>query len=157
MAGKRIIVFCLLGVVALALAAFASSGTEAGTYKAFHDYSLANTAVDFNSASANDIGIYVPDLNYEDASMFTFTPIDMWSEMGGNIPIGAKMGDLAAVSTVGVGGMACGSTMYPGFEMHNASTDTTDTLDAAAMYWLLKPRATYPVPMDGLDDPPLRR
>jgi hypothetical protein len=155
MAGKRIIVFCLFSLVALALAAFASSGTQAGSYKAFHGYALTDTtAADANSDSDNDIGIYVPDYNYEDSSMYTLTPVDMWSEMGFNIPIGAKMGRLDALSTVGVANGACGSAMYPSFKMHNASTDTTDTLDASDMYWLLKDKDAYPVPYDDLPDPP---
>ena len=155
MVGKRIIVFCLLGLVALTLAAFASSGTEAGTYKAFHSYALTDsTAVDANSDSDNYIGIYVPDYNYEDSSMFTFTPIDMWSEMGYNIPIGAKMGQLSSLSTVGVANGACAAQMTPTFVMHNASTDTTDVLGPSDMYWLLKDKFDFPIPYTDLPDPP---
>jgi hypothetical protein len=139
MAGKRIAVFSLFGLVALALTVFASTGTEAGTYKPSHKYALTESTLPAaNSDSTNFVAIYVPDLNYEDSSMFTLTPIDMWSKMGNQIPVGAKMGLLAATSTVGVANAACAAAMTPNFKLHNASTDPTDVLGPADMYFMLK-------------------
>ena len=147
MAGKRIVVFSLFGLVALALTVFASSGTEAGTYKPAHKYILTeSTVAAAYSDSDNNVAIYSPNLNYEDSSMFTFTPIDMWSKMGNQIPVGAKMGILNASSTVGVANAACAANMAPLFKLHNASTDTTDVLGPADMYFMLKKAADVPVP-----------
>ena len=144
MAGKRIIVFCLLGLVALALASFASSGSEAGTYKTYHGYSLTSTAASANSNSENMIAVVAPDYNYEDSSMFTLSPVDMWTEHSNNIPIGAGMGVLSATSTVGLTNLACSAVMYPDFHLYNASTDTTDVLSPGDMSWLLKYAPPHP-------------
>jgi hypothetical protein len=148
MAGKRIVVFSLFGLVALALTVFASSGTQAGTYKVLLAYSLSDYTAGATANTLNDIKIPVPDLNYEDSSMLTFNPIDPSSVMGLAIPIGAGVGLLAATSTVGISNGACNSGLLPNFTLYNASVVTTGAgvLEPADLYWVLKDKTKFPVP-----------
>ena len=146
MAGKRIVVFSLFGLVALALTVFASSGTEAGTYKVYLTYALSNYTAGNNADTLNDIKIPSPDLNYEDSSMLTFNPIDPSSVMGYKIPIGAGVGILNATSTVGISNGACNSSLLPNFKLYNASVDTSNVLGPTDMYFVLKDKVKVPVP-----------
>jgi hypothetical protein len=78
--------------------------------------------------------------------MYTFASIDGWSATGDVIAIADRMGDLSAISTVGLFGGPCSVPLPPVFIMENASIDTSDELNADEMYWLLKKKDDYPVP-----------
>ncbi|UCH87020.1 MAG: hypothetical protein JSU97_01040, partial [Dehalococcoidia bacterium] len=155
MPGKRLIIFSLFALVAVTLALFAASGTEAQTYDPTLSYTLDDTTGGANSTSHNIIQILSPDYNYEDSSMFSFTPLGIKTAAG--IPVGAGVGDLSANSRVGLVGGPCNTTLPPIFNMNNASTDNgpDNVLDSAAMYWLLKDKDGFPIPdsdADGLED-----
>ncbi|UCH87611.1 MAG: hypothetical protein JSU97_04305 [Dehalococcoidia bacterium] len=152
MAGKRIIVFSLLALAAITLGLFAASGTEAQSYKPSLGYTLDDTSGGANSTSHNIIQINAPDYNYEDSSMFSFTPLGI--KTAGGIPVGAGVGDLSSSATVGLVGGPCNTALPPIFPLYMATTDTSDVLDAAAMYWLLKDKDAFPIPT-AADDPEL--
>jgi len=154
MTTKRIVV-SLFALVALAFTVFSSSGTNAGTYKPGLDYSMTPTTAGANADTANTIKIAIPDYNYEDSSMFTLDPIDHWGATGDTLPIGAVVGDLNAAPTVGLVNGACSTKLPVTFVLKNASTDTSDELSPAQMYWVLKDKVAYPIPDtdgDGLED-----
>jgi hypothetical protein len=138
MAGKRIIVFSLLALVGLALAVFASSGTQAQSYKRLREYSLSNLTASAATDSIDYTASAVPDYNYEDSSMYTLTPIDLYAVPGTTLPIGAGVGVLASSSTVGLLGGPCGTALPPSFSLYNATVDTSNELDPQSLYWVLK-------------------
>jgi len=146
MAGKRIAVFTLLTLVALALVLFASSGTQAQTYKPTFAYTVTDNTGGAASDTTNLIAIPSPNYNYEDSSLYTFTPIDGFSVTGPEIPIADKVGTLDAEVAVGLLGGPCSSPLPPLFNLENASVDNSEELSATEMYWVLKPMAFWPVP-----------
>ena len=164
MAGKRIAVFSLLALVALALAVFASSGTEAGTYKSHLQYTLSDYTAGANGDNQNTIAIPNPDYNYEDASMFTLNPVSNSAASGDRVPIGAGVGLLDAVTSIGIANGPCSTPLSPSFKLYNASVKTWDVIPAGtpphspgdySMYWVLKDKLAYPIPdqdVDGLPD-----
>ena len=153
MAGKRIAVFSLLALAGLGLALFASSGTEAQTYKASLDYSLADTAGGAASDSYNTIRVPAPDLNYEDSSMFSFVPSAGVSVSGPERGLGSAVGVLSSEATVGVANNPCATGLPPVFNLYNASIDTSDELGPSQMNWLLKDKDNVPVPYEGYTGP----
>jgi hypothetical protein len=146
MAGKRIIVFSLFALAAVTLALFASSSTQAQSYKPSFTYTVANNTGGAASDTTNVIQILAPDYNYEDSSLYTFSPIDGSAVTGTEIPIADEVGTLAASVAVGLLGGPCSTPLPPSFVLENASIDTSDELDAAAMYWILKDSAIINVP-----------
>ncbi|UCH87078.1 MAG: hypothetical protein JSU97_01375, partial [Dehalococcoidia bacterium] len=105
MAGKRIAIFSLFGLLALALAVLATSDAEAQSYNPSLGYTLDDTSGGAASTSHNIIQILSPDYNYEDSSMFSLVPLGMDSKI---VPVlGARMGDLSSSATVGLVGGPC--------------------------------------------------
>ena len=160
MAGKRIAVFSLLALAGLALALFASSGAHAQTYKPTFGYSVAISTHDTVSNTTNQIAIPGGDYNYEDSSLYTFTPIDESSTAGTAIAIADGMGTLDAAVAVGLLGGPCSTNLPPSFTLENASIDTSVVIPPGSsadppgtnnMYWVLKPAATYTVPVAAYD------
>ena len=160
MAGKRIAVFSLLALAGLALALFASSGAHAQTYKPTFGYSVAISTHDTVSNTTNQIAIPGGDYNYEDSSLYTFTPIDESSTAGTAIAIADGMGTLDAAVAVGLLGGPCSTNLPPSFNLENASLDTSVVIPPGSsadppgtnnMYWVLKPAATYTVPVAAYD------
>jgi len=149
MVGKRIVVFSLFGLLALALALFGSTDTQAQSYKPLFTYTVAINVGGAASDTVNVITINAPDLNYEDSSLYTFSPIDGWSATSAAIPIADKVGTLAASVSVGLIGGPCSTPLPPNFILENASVDTSDVLGPADMFWLLKNAVTNPVPKAG--------
>jgi len=135
MAGKRIAVLSLFALVALALTVFASSGTEAGTYKARTTYQIVNPVADAASSNILYVTIPAPDYNYEDSSMYNFAPVGGWIAMGSSIPIGAGMGSLSSQSTLGLFNGKCSSPVSPFFPLYNATVDTSKVIAKELMAW----------------------
>jgi hypothetical protein len=135
MAGKRIAVLSLFALVALALTVFASSGTEAGTYKVRTTYQIVNPVANAASDNILFVTIPAPDYNYEDSSMYNFAPVDGWIAMGSSIPIGAGMGSLSSTSTLGVFNGRCAVPVQPLFNLYNATVDTSKVLGKELMAW----------------------
>jgi hypothetical protein len=153
MAGKRIIVFALFAVAALVLAMSVRGGAEAQTFKPVNGYSLTSTAPGANADSSASTGIPAPDLNLEDASSINLNPVDNYTAMGLEAPIGAYVGSLNAFAAVGLLGGPCNSSLQPNFTLKNSSVDISDQLNDTS--WILKAAATNPVPDsdgDGLKD-----
>jgi len=143
MAGKRFGAFIIFALLALALAVFASSGSEAGSYKPTNLYEIATNTAGVASNTTLTVTIPAPDYNYEDSSMYSFIPVDWWTATGGEIPIGAGMGTLYSLSTLGVLNSACIYTVSPYFNLYNASVDTSNALTPEEMAWTNTPK---PVP-----------
>ena len=160
MVGNRIAAFSLFALLALALTVFASSGTEAGTYKSYLRYSYSPSTTGASADNLNTIQIPMIHYNYEDSSMFTFSPIAGWAATGETIPIGAKAGTLAALTTTGIANGACTSSLNVTFNLHSASVATGDEVPGegtpgGGMYFVLKNNASFPPPdsdSDGLPD-----
>jgi len=146
MVGKRIAVLSLIALAAVTLALSSSSDTRAQSFKPAFTYSVAIPTHDTASDTSNTINIVAPDYNYEDSSMYTFSPIDGSSVTGPQIAIADVVGSLNALSTTGVLGGPCNFELTPEFIMENASTDTSDELNTDEMYWLLKDAGDWPVP-----------
>jgi len=144
MAGKRIVALSLFALVALTLTLFASSGTEAGSYKPYNKYILATTsAPGVPSDNTVIVTIPAPDYNYEDSSMYNFAPPDGLIVPGNSIPIGAKVGTLSSQSTLGIVNGKCTFAVNPFFQLYNASVNNAVTLTPAEMAWTNTP---LPVP-----------
>ena len=135
MAGKRIVALGLFALVALTLGLFASSGTEAGTYKPVNIYTLTTNAAGVASDTITDVTIPSPDYNYEDSSMYNFAPIAGSPAAGTAFPIGAWVGHLSSTTTLGLLNSACNQSISPYFELYNATTVTTPQLTPAEMAW----------------------
>ncbi|MGB6896549.1 MAG: thrombospondin type 3 repeat-containing protein [Dehalococcoidia bacterium] len=156
MAGKRIAVFSLLALVGLALALFASSGTHAGTFKPFTNFSLTSSTGGATSDSNASVGIAGNDYNYEDSSMLSFYPEDFTTAPGVTIPIGAGVGVLDAIVNISVAGTSCNQRLTPpetSFALHNASVDIYDELSQGECTWILTTTPPPDVnPANGLPD-----
>ena len=139
MAGKRIVALSLFALVAFTLALFASSGTEAGSYKPSNKYTLANPAPGVTSDNTVVVTIPAPGYNYEDSSMYNFAPADGWVVPGNSIPIGAKMGYLSSMSTLGIVNGACTFSVNVFFDLYNATINNSVTLTPAEMAWTNTP------------------
>ena len=153
MAKKRI-VLSAFALVALALGLFASSGTEAGTYKPVNIYTVATNTAGVPSNNTTDVSIPSPDYNYEDSSMYNFSPIAGKPTGGKGFPIGAWMGHLSSSTTLGLLNSACNSSISPYFNLFNASLDTSLQLTPAEMAWTntaTPPPNTY-LPANGFPD-----
>jgi len=135
MRAKRLAVFTAFGLLALGVAVFASSGTGAGIYRPQSSYSVAIPAAGAVANTSMSFTIPAPDYNYEDSSMYAFAPIDWWMAPGNTVPIGAGMGQLSSLSTLGVLNEACNIPLYPLYNLYNASVDTSTPLTPAAMAW----------------------
>jgi hypothetical protein len=154
MAGKRIFVFALFALVAVAFALSAEGGAEAQTFKPVNGYSLTDSTPGANSNSTLFTGVPAPDLNLEDASSINLNPIDGYSATGLEAPIGAGVGTLAANAAVGLLGNPCNSAITPNFNLYNASVDISDQLGPGDgdgdgkgdTEWILKEQALWPVP-----------
>jgi hypothetical protein len=144
MAGKRIIVFSLLALAGLALALFAASGTQAQTYNPIFGYTVTTPTGGTSSDTINTIDIYAPDYNYEDSSLYTFTPIDEWTATGAEIAIADGVGSLASSVRVGLLGGPCTTPLPPTFPLENASVDNSFELSLAETYWILKHATAAP-------------
>ena len=136
MADKRI-VFSLFALLALALALAVSGDAHAQSYKPLTGYSLADTAAGASSDSFESITIAVPDYNYEDSMMFSFSPLDGWVATDAQLPHGEVVGTLARAPTISILGGPCNVQIAPLFTLKNADTDIDDELDAAAMGWIM--------------------
>jgi len=146
MVGKRIAVLSLIALAAVTLALSSSSDTRAQSFKPAFTYSVAIPTHDTASDTSNTINIVAPDYNYEDSSMYTFSPIDGSSVTGPQIAIADVVGSLNALSTTGVLGGPCNFGLTPNFTMENASINAADELNTDEMYWLLKDAGDWPVP-----------
>jgi len=135
MAGKRIVALGLFALVALTLGLFASSGSEAGTYKPTNIYSVGTNTAGVASNTTTSVSIPSPDYNYEDSSMYNFGPIAGETEPGGNFPIASWMGELNSTTTLGLLNGRCLSGIGPAFKLFNASLDTNDALLPAQSAW----------------------
>jgi len=135
MAGKRIVALSLFALVGLALMAFSTSGTEAGTYKPTNLYSYGTNTAGVASNNTVQVNIPSPDYNYEDSSMYNFGPIAGTPTQGKIFPIGAWVGTLSSSTTLGLLNSACNQTIGPTFDLFNASLDTSATLTPAEMAW----------------------
>jgi len=135
MAGKRIVALGLFALVALALGLFASSGTEAGTYKPTNLYSYGTNTAGVASDNTVDVSIPSPDYNYEDSSMYNFGPIAGTPQQAGMFPIGAWMGDLSSTTTLGLLNSACNQIVGPSFDLYNATLNTSVPLTPLESAW----------------------
>jgi hypothetical protein len=135
MVGKRIIALSLFALVALTLGLFAASGTEAGTYKPTNLYSIVTNTPGVASDNSLTFTIPSPDYNYEDSSMWNFTPIAGYITPGDQLPIGAWVGNLSSATTLGLLNSACNQSISPGFDLYNASIDNSVQLTPAEMAW----------------------
>jgi hypothetical protein len=154
MAGKRIVLFSLLALAVLAFTVFTSTGTQAQSYKPFSAYTLVNTGAGASSDSYESINIAVPDYNYEDSSMFSFTSPDGYVAVDAVIPHGEVVGTLTATATISQFGGPCAIQLNPAFTMKNADTDIDDVLDAAAMSWIMTGTPPPDVRGEEPGDPP---
>jgi len=154
MAGRRFAIFSFFGLLALALAVLATSGTQAQSYKRLREYSVDPTTASALTDSIDYTASAIPDYNYEDSSMYTLTPVDLHAVMGGLLPIGAGVGTLDSDSTVGLLNGPCSTGLPTTFELYNASVDTGDVLEPADMLWVLKDKNDHPIPY-GADNPQL--
>jgi len=151
MAGRHFVTLTVFALLALALAVFASSGTGAGDYRPQYKHSVANPAAGAISDSTRVFTIPAPDYSYEDSwsptlMTHTFIPVDWWLANGGSIPIGAGMGRLYSLSTLGLFNGACYTSVSPLFNLYNAIVDTSNVLDEAAMSWVFRNQDLWPVP-----------
>jgi len=135
MASKRFGAFIIFALLALALAVFASSGSEAGSYKPTNLYEIATNTAGAVSNNTLTLTIPAPDYNYEDSSLYSFIPIDWQLAPGTGFPIGAWMGDLSSSTTLGVLNSACRHSISPLFDLYNASVDTSNALTPGEMAW----------------------
>jgi len=135
MAGKRIVVLSLFALVALTLAVFSATSTQAQTYKPQITYSLSTSTGGADSTSTLNVTIPAPNYNYEDSSMYNFAPIDGWITPGNMIPVGAKMGNLSSTAVLGLNNQKCWSTAPAIFDLYNATVDTSTVLTKAEMAW----------------------
>jgi len=97
----------------------------AGTYNPYTTYTLTNYGAGAAADSHNLIGIPAPDYNYEDSSMFSFTPIDSVLAAPGSIPVGAGMGVLNASVAIGIVNGPCSTLLQPPFNLYNASVNNS--------------------------------
>ena len=146
MTGKRVPPLTVFALIALALALFASSGTEAQSYRPLLGYSLANPAPGASSDVTVQIDIPAPDYNYANTAMVNFSPPDGWTADGTTLPIGAKVGVLNATADVGILYGPCNTHLNPMFNLYNASVDTSNELGPDAMNWIMRESNAYPVP-----------
>jgi len=151
MAGKRIVVFSLFVLLALAFTMFTAGDTSAQSYKAYGAYALQTRGGGDTADVYNTTAIPRPNYNYEDSSMLTFTPIDGWAAQGDMMPIGAYVGTLDASVFIGKANGACATDLSPVFDLYNASTDTSDILGPTDMYFVLKNYITVPIPYSKYD------
>jgi hypothetical protein len=155
MVGKRIVALSLFALAVLTIGLFASSGAEAvGTYKPVGIYSLLTDMPGVASSTVTNVTIPSPDYNYEDSSMYNLSPIAGWVAPGELFPIGAWMGHLSSVTSLGVTNKACNLPVYPFFKLFNASLDTSQQLTVAEMAWTntsTPPPNAY-LPANGLPD-----
>jgi len=135
MAGKRIVALGLFALVALTLGLFATSDTEAGTYKPTNIFSYLTNNPAVASNNTVTVTINAPDYNYEDSSMYNFAPIAGHPVSGALLPIGAWMGHLTSSTTLGLLNSACNQTISPYFDLYNATTATAPQLTPAEMAW----------------------
>ena len=135
MAGKRIVALGLFALVALTLGLFASSGSEAGSYRPTNIYTVGTNTAGVASNTITTVSIPTPDYNYEDSSMFNFGPIAGQTEPGGDFLIASWMGELSSTTTLGLLNGRCLSSIGPAFKLFNASLNTSDTLTPAESAW----------------------
>ena len=135
MAGKRIVALGLFALVALTLGLFAASGTEAQSYKPTNSFTVANPVGGAVSNNTQIVRIAAPDYNYEDSSMYSFTPIDWWSPPSAAIPMYAGVGLLSSTATIGTFNGKCATDAPPIFNLWNASVDTSQQLRPDEMAW----------------------
>ena len=154
MAGKRIAVFTLLALVVFGFTVLSSTSTHAQSYKPFSGYTLTNNAADNASDSAERIGISVPDFNYEDGVMFSFSPADAYVATGSQLPIGEDTGGLAAEIKISMIGGPCSTGLSVYFPLENASTNIADELGTSDMSWILSTTAPPDVRGANPGDPP---
>jgi len=137
MAGKRIAVFTLLALVALAFTILSSTSTHAQSYKPFNSYTLSSYGAGDSADTIEGVGFTVPDYNYEDGVMYSFTPPDSYIATGSELPIAEATGQLTAAIRISFVGGPCNYPLNVAFPLKNASTKISDELDAAAMAWIL--------------------
>jgi len=135
MVGKRIVALGLFALAVLTIGLFAASGTEAGTYKPVNIYTVGTNTAGVASNNTVSVSIPSPDYNYEDSSMYNFTPIAAPVPPGDLYPIGAYMGTLSSSTTLGLINGPCNSSIQPAFDLYNASTNTSVQLTALEMAW----------------------
>jgi hypothetical protein len=135
MVGKRIVALSLFALAVLTIGLFAANGTEAGTYKPVNIYTLVTNTAGIASDTVTDVSIPSPDYNYEDSSMYNFSPIAGKPTGGLGFPIGAYMGQLSSSTTLGLLNGACNSSIQPAFDLYNATTAIVPQLTQAEMAW----------------------
>ena len=150
MAGKRIFVFAVFVLAALALALSARGGAEAQTFKVYNGYVLSShTPSDSTGTLATIFSIAAPDFNYEDASLTTLNAPDTWSANGLEAPIGAKVGTLTSTVMLGLAGGTCGTPNSPVFDLYNSSVDISVEDPQSNMGWILKANSILIPDTDG--------
>ena len=151
----RPLVVLLTVPVAVGALLLLGHGTEAQTYGPYCGYSLADTTPGAASDSSVSFTIPAPDYNYQDAMLVSFSPPDGWTARGGTLSIGAGVGVLDALPTLGIANGACASPLAPAFDLYNATTNTSNELGPDDMNWVLRNKDDYPIPdtdADGLPD-----
>jgi hypothetical protein len=135
MAGKRIVALGLFALVALTIGLFAASGTEAQSYKPTNTFTVASNVGGAVSNNTQIVRIAAPDYNYEDSSMYSFTPIDWWTPPSAAIPMYAGVGVLSSTATIGTFNGKCATDAPPVFTLYNASVAIHQQLTPAEMAW----------------------
>ena len=87
----------------------------------------AGAAADFR------LGFSIPQGDANFAAIVTYLPNEWNITRGDEFPIGTKVGILEAIATIGIINGACNNTLRligtGGFELYNASTDISDTIE----------------------------
>ena len=114
-----------LGVLA-ALLLFGGDGTQATSFDPQFSASVANA----NPSNPSDIGLHLlipaPDRNFD--TIVTFIPSAFHIAADSDVPDGAIAGQLDAESTLGIFNNSCNTRIPVGFELLEATTDTSRPL-----------------------------
>ncbi|MGQ9573313.1 MAG: thrombospondin type 3 repeat-containing protein [Dehalococcoidia bacterium] len=117
-----------LGLLAVVLALALAAGTSVADpgYNPTADASLSNNNADANADVTTNFNVRAGDYNY--SAMVAYTPADFYVAGSGDAPIGAKVGTLHAVVTLGLLNQPCGTPMPVDIDLYHCSTNTANTV-----------------------------
>jgi hypothetical protein len=116
----------MLVVATLALVLFQGGVKAAGTFNPVVNVELSDYSCGANADVTTSFSLPGTDYNYKE--LVSFTPQDFFVAAESDAPIGAEVGELDYLATVGLVNGACNTPLSPGFTLLNCSTDTEDTV-----------------------------
>jgi len=112
------------GLIAAVALLLVLAGAAGASFNPEASVSLSGKDAGVNADVTTKFGVFAPDLMFKE--VITFTPPEWFVAQDADVTDGAVVGELDSLATLGIANTACNTPLNPHFDMHDATTDTSN-------------------------------